>query len=226
MVRFALMRLLITLVCLLVSACSTPQHQHAPAHGPLVHRFEDPARWARVFDDPSRDAWQRPDDVIRITVIAPGMTVADLGAGTGYFLGRLARAVGPSGRVLALDVEEKLVGYMRDRAVREGLANVEAKVVPFDDPALPVGGVDRVLIVDTWHHIPERTAYTTKLARGLAPGGMVLVVDFTPESEHGPPRHARVPALDVVAELRAGGLEAVVVDEPLPEQYIVVGKRP
>ncbi|HKA86914.1 MAG TPA: methyltransferase domain-containing protein [Haliangiales bacterium] len=189
------------------------------------HRFDDVERWVRVFDDPDRDAWQRPAEVVAILRVAPGMTVADLGAGTGYFLPHLSPAVGPTGRVLALDVEPAMVRYMRDRAARQGLTNVVASAVPPDDPRLPRAGVDRVLIVDTWHHLPDRAAYSAKLAAGLKPGGMVVVVDFTKESRLGPPPAARVAPEDVVAELRAGGLDAEIVTETLSEQYVVIGRR-
>jgi ubiquinone/menaquinone biosynthesis C-methylase UbiE len=228
------MRLSVPLALLLaLAACAAPapppaspepDHAHVADHA--HHRFDDVKRWAAVFDDPGRDAWQRPADVVVLLRLAPGMTVADLGAGTGYFLPHLSPAVGPTGRVLALDVEPEMVRYMRDRAARQGLTNVVARAVAGDDPGLPPAGVDRVLIVDTWHHLPDRAAYSAKLAAALKPGGLVVVVDFTPESQLGPPPAARVPAETTAAELRAGGLQAEIVAEPLPEQYVVVARRP
>jgi cyclopropane fatty-acyl-phospholipid synthase-like methyltransferase len=153
------------------------------------------------------------------------MTVADVGAGTGYFLPYLARAVGPAGKVLALDIEQDMVRFMKERAAREGLANVAPAVVPIDDPQLPAGGVDRVLVVDTWHHIDHRGAYAARLRAGLAPGGAVFVVDFKLDAAHGPPREHRVAPEQVIAELAQGGLAAEVVATSLPEQYMVVGRR-
>lgn len=227
---------LLLLPLFLLSACSAevapppaaPAHGHQHGgheHGPLVHRFENAAQWAKEFDDPARDAWQRPADVIAAMRITEGQTVADIGAGTGYFLPHLARAVGARGKVLGRDIEPDMVRYMSERAAREGLVNVEAKVVPLDDPGLPAGSVDRVLIVDTWHHIAGRTAYATKLRGALAPGGSVYIVDFTMEAKHGPPPLHRLRAEQVVEELTAGGLQASVIEEPLPDQYIVVGRR-
>src|SRR5262245_13412515 len=87
-------------------------------------RFDDPAAWAKVFDDPARDAWQRPQEVVAALGLRPGQRVADLGAGTGYFSRHLSRAVGPTGAVLAVDPEPNLVAWLRDRAEREGTANV------------------------------------------------------------------------------------------------------
>ena len=200
-------------------------HEHGGHHGgPLGHRFEKAEDWAKVFDDPARDAWQKPAEVVTLSAVSPKMTVADLGAGTGYFIPYLARAVGPQGKVLALDVEPDMVRYLKERFAREKIANAEAAQVPYDDPQLPAGKVDRVLIVDTWHHIPDRPAYVKKLARGLTPGGRVVVVDFTLEAEHGPPKHARIPPEKVVEELGQGGLAAEIVKETLPEQYVVVGR--
>jgi ubiquinone/menaquinone biosynthesis C-methylase UbiE len=164
--------------------------------------------------------------VIAAMRVDPGMTVADLGAGTGYFLPHLSRAVGPSGKVLALDVEPDMVRHMTERAAREGLANVVARKVPYDDPELPAGSVDRVLIVDTWHHIPDRPRYAAKLAAALRPAGAVLIVDLTRDAQRGPPREHRIPAETAAAELAAGGLTTEMATEELPDQYIVIGKRP
>lgn len=199
-----------------------PHHSH---DGPLVHRFENAEQWVKEFDNPERDAWQKPADVITALSITPGMTVADVGAGTGYFLPHLSRAVGPKGKVLGLDIEPGMVAYMAKRATREGLANVEARAAKLDDPVLPAGGVDRVLIVDTWHHIAERPAYAAKLAAGLKPGGAVFVVDFKLDARKGPPPQHRLPPEQVAEELRKGGLAPQILDVKLPEQYIVAGRK-
>jgi predicted methyltransferase len=201
-------------------------HGNGHGHGPLVHRFQNAAEWAKDFDDPARDAWQKPAEVIAAMRLAEGMIVAEVGAGTGYFLPHLSRAVGPRGRVLALDIEPDMVRYMRERAAREGLANVEPKVVALDDPGLAPGSVDRVLVVDTWHHVDARAAYAAKLRAALRPGGAVYIVDFTKDSGRGPPPHHRLAAEEVARELTAAGLAAEGIAETLPDQYIVVGRRP
>lgn len=225
----------IAFVCVAVAACggapapveSAHVHEHTHEHEmhDMPHRFERAEEWVARFEGPARDAWQKPDEVVRVLAIAPGMTVADLGTGTGYFLSRLSRAVGPNGAVLALDVEPDMIRYVRERAAREGLAVVRAEAVPADDPRLPAGKVDRVLVVDTWHHIADRDAYAKKLAAGLAPGGAVFVVDFTMETKQGPPVHHRIRAEEVMATLSAAGLRAEIVPEDLPEQYVVAGRR-
>lgn len=194
--------------------------------GPLVHRFEDPARWAKEFDDPARDAWQKPAELMKVMQIQLGMTVADLGAGTGYLLPHLCRAVGPKGKVLALDIEANMVRYMEERIGREKLACASAKKVALDDPQLTADTVDRIVILDTWHHVADRVAYAKKLLRSLALGGAIYIVDFTKDAPHGPPKHHRLTPQQVVAELTEAGLFAEVVSSTLPDQYVVVGRRP
>ena len=158
--------------------------------------------------------------------ISPGMTVADIGAGTGYFVPHLSRAVGAKGTVLALDIEPDMVRFLTERSASEKLDNVRPGLVEVADPKLPAGAVDRAIIVNTWHHIPARTAYAAKLRAGLKPGGAVYIVDFTLETKSGPPVRHRLAPAKVIAELEAGGLEARLVTETLPRQYVVIGKRP
>ena len=189
--------------------------------------FSDAQAFSKSFDDPARDAWQRPAEVIEQMKIAPGSVVADLGTGTGYFVGWLSRAVGPSGKVLALDVEAEMIRFVAQRAEQQQLSNVEPRQVAADDPGLAAGSVARVLIVDTWHHIDERAQYARKLAAALAPGGEVWIVDFSADSDIGPPARYRVSPEQAVSELEAGGLKAEIVQgETLPKQYIVRGARP
>ena len=202
-------------------------HEHGQhGHGPIGHRFEDANEWAKRFDDPERDAWQKPAEVIELMQIAAGMQVVDIGAGTGYFLPRLSAAVGEQGAVVGLDIEQDMVRYMLERAQREGLANVSARVVATDDAGLAPGSTDRILIVNTWHHIPDRPTYSMKLAAALKERGTITVVDFTMESEHGPPKEHRLEASAIVAEFQAAGLGARIIEETLPNQFIVVARRP
>lgn len=200
-------------------------HAGHDGHGPLVHRFENAERWAKEFDDPARDAWQRPQEIVAAMQLAPGMTVADLGAGTGYFEPYLSRAVGATGSVLALDIEPDMVRYLGERIARENLANVRAALVAPGDPKLPASSVERILVVDVWHHIPAREAYAAKLRDALRANGQLYIVDFKLEAKHGPPPHHRLAPNQVVEELTAAGLAAEISATSLPEQYIVVGTR-
>ncbi len=208
----------------LLAACSAPAKPHG-SHG-LHKDFSDAARYSESFDDPARDSWQRPAEVIEHLRVPKSTVVVDLGAGTGYFLRWLSEATGPGGKVLALDVEANMVSFMQKRAQEQSLQNVEPRLVAPDDPGLSPESVSRILIVNTWHHIDARPAYAERLARALVPNGEVLVVDFTLEAEHGPPARHRLAPEHVVSELEAGGLVAEVVEpESLPDQYLVRARR-
>ena len=198
-------------------------HQH---HKGVHHDFSDADRWFRIFEGEERDEFQKPDHVVALMELQPGMTVADVGAGTGYFLPYLSAAVGPDGRVLGLDPEANLVHFMQERGKKEGWTNVEARQIPLDTPNLEASSANRILLVNTWHHIDDRDRYSAKLQQALAPGGRVIVVDYTKESPRGPSVEHRLPAQRVVEELEAGGLEAKVLEEDLPWQYVVVASKP
>ncbi|MBN9415310.1 MAG: methyltransferase domain-containing protein [Candidatus Eremiobacteraeota bacterium] len=167
---------------------------------------------------------QKPDEVVTLANIQEGMVVADVGAGTGYFESRLSRAVGPRGRVLAVDIEADLVSQMKARFAREGLVNVKAKLGTPDDPGLPASGVDRILLVDTWHHLQNRSAFAQTLRKALKPTGQLVIVDYTLEAPVGPPAAMRLSPDTVIQELEAVGLRARVVPETLPNQYVIVAE--
>jgi SAM-dependent methyltransferase len=204
-------------------------HEHGDAednrHPHAHHRFDDAEQYARSFDNPERDRWQKPAEVVRILALAPGHTVVDLGAGTGYFLRHLAPAVQPGGRALGLDVEPNMVAYMEKRIARERIAGAEARAVAAGDPGLAAGSVDRVLVVNTWHHLDGRVEYARKLHQALRAGGFVLVVDYTMKTRRGPPPAARLAPDLVAGELTRAGFDAEVVEESLPEQYVVRGRK-
>ncbi len=201
-------------------------HAHGHAHGSMPHRFERAADWVDKFEGPERDAWQKPQTVVAALGELGGKTVVDLGAGTGYFLPYLSRAVGPSGQVLAVDVEADMVRHMQARAEREGLKNVRAQKGESDDPKLSPGSADRILIVDVWHHIPARGEFGKKLAAALRKDGAIYIVDFKLDSPRGPPKKHKLAPGSVLADLKASGLSAELLKIDLPDQYVVVAHRP
>jgi SAM-dependent methyltransferase len=209
------------------SAAPSTHEGHHHGHGKAGYHMDFSAveRFAKHFDGAERDAWQKPAEVVKLLDIATGHAVADIGAGTGYFLSHLSKAVGPSGRVLALDVEPNMVEYAKQRSKKANLANVEAKVVAPDDPGLGPSSVDRIVIVNTWHHIDDRSNYAAKLGRALKPQGALYIVDFTLDADMGPPKEHRLSAEQVIQELEGGGLGAEIVKgETLPKQYVVRAK--
>jgi ubiquinone/menaquinone biosynthesis C-methylase UbiE len=123
-----------------------------------------------------RDSWQRPADVVDALDLLPGDRVADLGAGEGYFVPRLTEAVGAEGRVYAVDTDEDVVEALVRRFPPES-TNVEVVRAKLEDPMLPDGSLDVILIVNTYHHIEDRPAYFRRLRRDLRPGGRVAVID-------------------------------------------------
>jgi ubiquinone/menaquinone biosynthesis C-methylase UbiE len=131
-----------------------------------------------LYEGFGRDDWQRPDEVVALLDIREGSRVADLGAGGGYFTFRLADAVGQAGRVYAVDVDESMLTYLRERAAREGRDNVEVVLGTPDDPQLPDGEIDLVFTSNTYHHIQNRVDYFESVLGDLAPNGRVAIVEF------------------------------------------------
>jgi predicted methyltransferase len=205
-------------------------HPHGGEHGDhatVTHRFDDAERWAEVFDDPSRDEWQRPEALIAALSLPVGGTVADIGAGTGYFSAHLSGAVGAQGRVIAVDIEESLIAHMTKRAGAEGTANVTPRLGRADDPGLSPGEADVILLVDTYHHIDSRIDYFTRLRGAVVPGGRLVVVDFKPgDIPVGPPESHRIPQATVVTELTAAGWREGGSLDVLPYQFVQVMVSP
>jgi cyclopropane fatty-acyl-phospholipid synthase-like methyltransferase len=197
---------------------TAPQPPAPPDH--MEHRFDNPEASAKSFDDPARDAWQMPERVIAALGLKPGQAVADIGAGTGYFSVRLARAPGAP-EVYAADIEPAMVKYVKDRAAKEGLKNVVAVLAAADTPNLPEP-VDVALIVDTYHHIGGREAYFRKLAKSLKPGGRVAIVDFKPDSPEGPPKEFRFSAEQLKSEMAQAGYKLAAQYDFLPRQSFLI----
>jgi ubiquinone/menaquinone biosynthesis C-methylase UbiE len=203
-----------------LSAGPKPQQ---PAHGGgrhMEHRFDDAEKWAKNFDDPARDQWQLPSRVVDTLALRPGQSVADIGAGTGYFSVRLARAAaGP--KVYAVDIEPSMVDYVRKRAEKEGLKNITAVRAGSDRTNLPEP-VDLALIVDTYHHIPGRVAYFGELRKSLKPGGRVAIIDFKKGAPDGPPEEFRFTPEQISDELGQAGFVLSARHDFLPRQNFLI----
>ena len=196
------------------------------------HRHRASEEWRRyqaALEDPQRAAWQKPDQVVRVLRLRRGERVADVGAGTGYFSIPVAKAVGPRGRVYAVDVARQMIDYVSERARREGLKQVVPILAPSNRPSLPDAGVDTIFIVNTYHHLDDRASYLALLERALVPGGRMVVIDFVPkpreERGYGPPLEMQVSRQQVDAELAAAGFVPAEVHDFLPEQYFVEYRR-
>ncbi len=195
---------------------------HAGAQSPHSHQhgFGDAQKWSKIFDDPARDAWQKPHEVIRALALKPDAVVADIGAGTGYFAVRFAHML-PKGRVYGVDTEPEMVKHLGERAKREGLANLAAVAASANDPRLPEKA-DLVVLVDVYHHVEDRERYFARLRDSLRPGGRVAVIDFRMDSPVGPPKAARIAPEQVKAELARAGYALQQEHGFLPNQYFLV----
>lgn len=131
-----------------------------------------------AYQGVNRDGWQQPEKVIASLDIKPGAIIADLGSGGGYFTFRLARAVGPAGKVYAVDVDPDMVDLIAKAARDNATSNVEPILAQPDDPMLPKAGVDLVFTSNTYHHIGDRVAYFKKLRQALRPAGRIAIIDF------------------------------------------------
>jgi cyclopropane fatty-acyl-phospholipid synthase-like methyltransferase len=194
------------------SSAQTP-HTHQ-------HSFSGAEQWSAYFDDPKRDEWQKPHEVLMALSLKPDARVADIGSGTGYFTVRLAHHV-PNGRVYGVDLEPDMVKYLAERAKKAGLKNVTSILGTSESPKLPAK-VDLVLMVDVFHHISDRDRYFKNLKGSLNPAGQIAIIDFNQASPIGPPSADRIPADQVKAEMSAAGYTVATEHTFLPNQYFLV----
>ena len=208
-------------LCLLVAPVVVGQaSEHGKAPADHLERHFDAKEWAPRFDDPARDAWQLPDQVMARLNLKRGRTVADIGAGTGYFTVRLAKSKA-SPKVYASDIEPSMVTYLRERAAKESLDNVIVVQASPDGPNLPEP-VDLILTVNTYHHIGDREAYFRRLATSIRPGGQVAIIDFKPDSPIGPPKEFRFPPEQFRSEMGKAGYKLTARHHFLPRQEFFI----
>lgn len=178
----------------------------------------------RAYAPADRDAWQQPARVVEALALAPGDRVADLGAGGGYFTFRLADAVGPGGRVLAVDVDDGMLSALARDAGERGVAQVEVVHAAPDDARLAPASVDLVFTSNTYHHLQDRVAYFERLAAALAPGGRVAIVEFR-ESPSWVGGHHATSEEEIEREMTAAGYRRVARHDFLERQSFLVFER-
>ncbi len=195
---------------LLIAALASAQvhHQHHPP------RSAD--EYAKVLEDPSRDAWQKPHEVIQALKLKPADVVADIGAGSGYFTRRFARH---AAKVYAVDIDAALLAKSKGD-------KIELVQATPGDPKLPAAAVDTIFICDVLHHIDHREAYYQKLAAALKPGGRIVIVDFHKRDlPVGPPAAMKLSSEQVRGELAAAGFRQTASHTFLPHQYFLEFQR-
>jgi ubiquinone/menaquinone biosynthesis C-methylase UbiE len=209
-----------------VALCAYPDPalaQHAPSAHEAERLHADPAAYKAALDDPARDVWQKPHEVVAALALADGDVVADIGSGTGYFAMRFARHVGRGGKVYAVDISPEMVRHLEQRVREAGLDNVASVLAGPHDPLLPQGGVDAIFVCDTWHHVEERPVYLAKLRAALKPDGRLVIVDFHERDlPVGPPRSMKLSRDEVVQEIRQAGFRLAQEHTFLPYQYFLV----
>jgi ubiquinone/menaquinone biosynthesis C-methylase UbiE len=203
---------------------AVPAFPQAAAPPPeMHHRHDDPVAYIASLEDPKRDAYQKPDEVMKALALRPGEVVADIGAGSGYFTLRFARAVGDTGRVYAVDISPDMVRHVNRRVRDAGIRNVVSVLADPDDPLLPDASVDRFVIVDTWHHVEDQAKYLALMKKMLKPGGQVVHIDFQKrELPIGPPLAMKIAREDLVKQMEGAGFKLAAEHGFLPYQYFLV----
>ena len=198
--------------------------------GPVAPAVAQDLPHARLFlpsdlgllEGPDRSLWQKPDEIMDALNIADGSRVADVGAGAGWFTVRLARRVGPNGRVYAEDIQQPMLDAIDYRVRREGLTNVDTVPGTPEDPTLPAG-LDAVLIVDVYAEVPDPVSLLTHVAAALKPQGRLGIVDWTKEGGGpGTPMERRIEATDVIRDAEAAGLTLLSHETFLTYQFLLV----
>jgi arsenite methyltransferase len=202
------------------TANAQSQQPPQPRHGQLF-----PPQDLGLLEQPDRTLWQKPDQIMDAVHVAERSTVADIGAGAGWFTIRLAQRVGPKGKVYAQDVQRVMLDGIKRRVQREGLENVTTVQAHGNDPMLPAKTLDAILMVDAYQEVENRVVYLRNLANALKPTGRIGIVNWKPgRGGPGPDPNERVAQSVVEGDAAAAGLK-VIAREDLPYQYLLVLSR-
>ena len=214
----------IVVLALANSQLPTANAQSQPAPQPRHGRLFPPQDLG-LLEQPDRTLWQKPDQIMDAVRVADGSTVADIGAGAGWFTIRLAQRVGPKGHVYAQDLQRLMLDAIKRRVQREGLENVTTVQAHGNDPNLPAKTLDAILMVDAYQEVENRVLYLRNLANALKPKGRIGIVNWKPgRGGPGPDPNERVAQSVVEGDAAAAGLK-VIAHEDLPYQYLLVLSR-
>lgn len=196
----------------------------APAIPPRQPANVMPFHGAAWLEREGRVEEERPDEVLQAMDLAPGMQVAEVGAGTGFFARRIGPAVAPGGKVYAVDIQAEMLDLLREYAARDGVDNVVPVLGTETDPKLPRGAIDRMLLVDVYHEFQQPAPMLERMRESLAPGGRVVLVEYRAEDDSAAHIKAdhRMTADQVLAEWLPAGFELVERRETLPSQHLFV----
>ena len=194
-------------------------------HGQDQRRPADIKEYLEQLDHPERDQYQKPSQVVEALGLKPGMAVADLGSGSGYFTRRFVVAVTDSGMVYAIDVEQEMLTYAKESLVHLHVPfTAEFILARPDSPKLPTDSVDLIFVCNTYHHLENRATYFSNVKSALKPGGRIAIIDFYHDDRSGPlgfPKHHLVPHDTVVTEMTEAGYKLLREHTFLPRQYFL-----
>lgn len=178
------------------------------------------------LERPEREKEEQPKKLLKALDLKAGMTVADIGAGSGYYSFRLAEKVGPKGKVLAVDIQKEMLDIIRKRMKKEEIENIEPILSSENDPKLPAGRVDLILMVDVYHEFTFPYEMTVELIKALKPGGRLVFVEFRREDEKVPILLAhKMTEKQVLAEMAPHRLKHVKTLESLPWQHVIIFEK-
>ena len=189
-----------------------------------MHRLHnDPKAYIGALEDPKRDAYQKPHEVLTALNLKPGEVIADIGAGSGYFTFRIAHHVGAKGKVFAVDVSPDMIRHMNRRIRDSKAANVVSVLAEPNDPLLGERSIDRFFICNVWHHVENPTKYLSMMKKMLKPGGEIVMIDFhKKELPFGPPLEMKIAREDLLKQMEANGFRVTKEHTFLPYQYFLV----
>jgi ubiquinone/menaquinone biosynthesis C-methylase UbiE len=217
MIMKKLLLVLLAFCALSAAPVTAEERQH--------RRPADIKQYLEHLDSAERDQYQKPTEVIEALRLKPGMAIADLGSGSGYFTRRFVEAVTDSGRVYAIDVEPEMLAYAKESVIHMHVPySAEFILARPDNPKLPYQSVDLIFVCNTAHHIEDRAAYFRNVQSALKPGGRIAIIDFYPDERSGDlgfPKHHLVKRETVVQEMTEAGYKLDREHTFLPRQYFL-----
>jgi len=211
------------LLCLLLAPLAAGQDSIKRDPHRMRGLHNDPKAYIGSLEDPQRDRYQKPAEVVAALGLRPGEAIADIGAGSGYFTFRLARGVGETGKIYAVDVSPDMILHINRRIRDLKVSNVVSILADADDPLLPVPFVNRFFFCDSWHHIENQAKYLSLMKKMLRPGGEVAMIDFhKKELPLGPPMEMKIAREDLIKQLERNGFRLAKEHKFLPYQYFLV----
>jgi ubiquinone/menaquinone biosynthesis C-methylase UbiE len=210
-------------VCLSLPASDAGKH---PVTGRKIADVMGYGGWQWLLR-PERAEEEKPDLAIHLMGVEEGMTVADIGAGAGYFSVRLAKKVGPEGKVYANDIEPRMLELLKAYAAKNEVDNIQPVLGAIDDPQLPAGALDLALMVDVYHEFSEPQAMLAGIKRALKPGGRIVLLEYRKEDRDlAIKADHKMSVKTVRRELEHEGFEFVKLLPQLPRQHLLIFEKP